>query len=136
MTWSRMPVCARPVRTFARSALKASTLLFIFVSVFFFRSGITTRSLGQSQVHQGALVLAGDHAAEGSLAEDAEHVDRQLLVTAQRERGRVHHLEIALDRLVEADAAVAFRARVRLRIASVHAVHLGGLEHDLGADLA
>src|SRR5690349_2215463 len=122
MTWSRMPVCARPVRTLERSALNASTLLCIFASVFFFRSGIMARSLGRSQVHQGAFVLAGDHAAEGVLAEDAEHVDRQLLVPAQRQCGRIHHLEIALDRLVEAQAAVALGAWIRLRVASVHAV--------------
>src|SRR5258708_15833847 len=37
---------------------------------------------------------------QGILLEDAEDVDRQLLVAAQRERGRIHDLQVAtaLDR--------------------------------------
>src|SRR6185369_12484328 len=110
-----MPVCARPVRTLARSALKASTLLCILISVFFFRSAIMAVSVPVSvcstrlHVHQGAFVLARDHAPKGARAEDAEHVHRQPLVPAQRQRGRIHDLEIPLDRLVETDPAVALR---------------------------
>src|SRR3954447_1630809 len=107
MTWSRIPVCARPVRTLARSPLNAWTLLSIFCSVVFFRSAITSAiaasRIGQSYVNQRALVLAQHHAAQRVLLEDAEYVDGQFLVAAQRQRRRVHDLEIARDRFVEAD---------------------------------
>src|SRR5258706_1706036 len=131
-----MPLCARPVRTLPRSPLKDCTLLSIFCSVLFFRSAISRAIATPSYVNERALVLAEDDAAQGVFLEDAEDIDRQLLVAAQRQRGGVHDLEIARDRLVEADLGVARRARVALRIGGVDAVHLGGLEHDLGAHLA
>src|SRR5580765_468184 len=134
MTWSRMPVCARPVRTSARSALNAWMLLSIFWSVVFFRSAMTM--VTSSYVNEGALIFAQHYAAQGVLLEDIEDVDRQLLVAAQRKRGGVHDLEVLVDRLVEADLRVALRARVALGVVGVHPVHLGALEHDLGAHLA
>src|SRR5260221_5693019 len=136
MTWSRMPVCARPVRTLARSPLNASTLLSIFCSVVFFRSAITIAASRYcaSYVNQSALILAEDDAPQGILAEDVEHGDRQLLVAAQRQRGGVHHLELERDGLVEADACVARGARIALRVGGIHAVDLGRLDDDLGAD--
>src|SRR5512146_1270175 len=135
--WSSSPVCARPVRTLARSALNACRLLSIFCSVLFLRSLITMGRLrGKSYVNQRAFVLAEHHAAQRAGFEDAEHVERQLLVPAQRERGRVHDLEVAHDRLVEADAREALRARIALRVGGVDAVDLRRLEHDLGAQLA
>src|SRR4029077_215555 len=140
MMWSSSPVCARPVRTLPRSTLKAWMLLSIFCSVCFFRSAITSAMavsrVGQSYVNQRALVLAEHHAAQRVFLEDAEDVDRQFLVAAQREGGRVHHFEVARDRLVEADLRVALRARVALGIGGVDAVDLGTLQHDLGAHLA
>src|SRR3970282_1412122 len=105
--WSSRPVCARPVRTLARSALNACTLLSIFCSVFFFSSAITMAASAQSYVNQRALVLAQHHPPQRVLLEDVEHADRQLLVAAQRQRRRVHHLQLLVDRLVEADAPVA-----------------------------
>src|SRR6476620_8925035 len=134
MTWSRMPVCARPVRTLARSPLNAWTLLSIFWCVVFFRSAMTM--VTSSYVNKGALIFAQHHPAQGVLLEDVEHVDRELLVAAQRERGGVHDLEVLVDRLVEADLRVALRARVALGVGGVDAVDLGALKHDLGAHLA
>src|SRR4051812_9739915 len=134
MTWSRMPVCARPVRTLARSPLNAWTLLSIFWSVVFFRSAMTM--VTSSYVNEGALIFAQNYAPQGVLLEDVEDVDRQLLVAAQRERGGIHHLEVLVDRLVEADLGVALRVRVALGVVGVHPVHLGALQHDLGAHLA
>src|SRR5260221_10535254 len=132
--WSSSPVCARPVRTFPRSPLNAWMVLSIFCSVVFFRSAITMAiSHRKSYVNQRAFVLAQHHPAQRILLEDAEDVDRQLLVTAQRQRGRVHHLEVAHDRLVEADAREALRARIALRIGGVSSVHPGGLFHHVGA---
>src|SRR5262245_62819698 len=133
--WSSSPVCARPVRTLARSALKACTLLSIFWSVVFLSSAITMGTSAPSYVNQSALVLAEHHAPQRAGLEDAEHGDRQLLVAAQRERGGVHHLQVTRDRLVEADPGVALGARVALRVGGVDAVHLGRLDHDLRAHL-
>src|SRR5687767_228725 len=134
--WSRSPVCARPVRTLARSALNACTLLSIFCSVVFFSSAITMATSPPSYVNQSSLVLAQHHPAQRARLEDAEHRDRQLLVAAQGERGRVHHAQVARDRLVEAYLGVTLGARVALRIRGVHAVDLRALEHDLRAHLA
>src|SRR5258706_7985572 len=118
-------------------------LLPIFCSVFFWRSAIFPATAPpascagwESYVNQRALVLAGHDAPQRVLLEDAEDVDRQLLVAAQRERRGIHDLEVSLDRLVEADAGVTLRARVGLRIGGVDAVDLGGLEHDLRGHLA
>src|SRR6185295_6633254 len=101
MMWSSSPVCARPVRTLPRSFLNDSIDLPIFCSVLFLSSGImaVSRDACRSYVNEGALVLAEDHPLQGFFLEDAEYVDRQLLVAAQGERRRVHHLEVARDRL-------------------------------------
>src|SRR5258706_15274987 len=115
--WSRGPVGARPVRPLPSSPLNACPLLSFFWSVVFSRSAITIAlavSRRKSYVNERALVLAEDHAPQGVLLEDAEHRDRQLLVPAQGERGRVHDLQIAHDRLVEGELRVALRARVAL----------------------
>src|SRR3990170_4110528 len=136
MMWSSSPVCARPVRTLPRSALKAWTLLSIFCSVVFFRSAITMATSQTSYVNQSALVLARDHPAQRARLEDAEHGDRQVLVAAQGERSGVHHAQVARDGFVEADFHIALGARVALRVGGVDAVDLGGLDDDLGAHLA
>src|SRR5919106_5948582 len=125
--WSSNPVCARPVRTLPRSALKACTLLSIFCSVVFFSSAITMATSPPSYVNQRALVLAEDHAAKRARLEDAEYRDGQFLVAAQRERGGVHHLEVAGDGLVEAELRVALGARLALRVGGVDAIHLRAL---------
>src|SRR6185437_4819694 len=65
-----------------------------------------------SIMYQGPFVFAHDHAFQGPHLENAEHVDRQLLVAAQGERGRVHHFEVLHERLVEGDALVARGALV------------------------
>src|SRR5688572_20744062 len=136
MMWSSSPVCARPVRTLPRSALKAWTLLSIFCSVPFFSSAITMGTSSPSYVNQSSLVLAQHHAPQRAGLEDAEDGDRQLLVAAQRERGGVHHLQIARDGLVEADLRVALGARIALRVGGIDAIHLRSLEHDLRPHLA
>src|SRR5213075_3279820 len=112
-------------------------VLSIFWSVVFLSSAITMAlSRAKSYVNQRALVLTEDHAAQRVLLEDAEHVDRQFLVAAQREGGGVHHLQVAHDRFVKADFGVALRARILVRIGGVNAVDLSRLDDDLGAHLA
>src|SRR5687767_6673213 len=113
MTWSRSPVCARPVRTLPRSFLRASSDFFILDSVFFFSSAIIMWPPASiSDVHQCALILAGHYALQRTGLEDAEHVDRQLLVAAQGKCGRVHDLEVLPDGFVEADPAVSSRGGI------------------------
>src|ERR1051326_3524246 len=112
-------------------------VLSIFWSVVFLSSAITIGFLpGKSYVNQRALVLSEHYPVQRPLLEDAEDVDRQLLVAAERERRRVHHLQVAYDRLVEAQARVALGTRIALRIGGVDAIDLRRLDHDLGAHLA
>jgi hypothetical protein len=54
---------------------------------------------------------------------------------AHGEGGEVHHGELLLDRLGEAQALVAGGLGVLLRVGGVDAVDLGGLEDGLGAEL-
>ena len=53
---------------------------------------------------------------------EAEDVDRQPVVHAQRERGRVHHLEAALDRLEVRELGQEPGAGVLVRVTVVDAV--------------
>jgi hypothetical protein len=86
-------------------------------------------------VDQRAFVLAAHHTGQCAGLEDREDLQGQLLVTAQREGGGVHHLQVAHDGLVEGDLAVAGRGRILDRVGSVDTIDLGGLEDQLGVDL-
>src|SRR5690606_26263817 len=130
VTWSSRPVCARPVRTLARSALSTSMDFCIFCSVVLFRSEIIVESSG---MNERALVLAHHHALERAGLEDREHVDRQFLVATQREGGRVEYFKVPPAGLIEADAMKALGVRILLRVGGVDAVALGRLEHKLRA---
>src|SRR5258706_11009311 len=111
------PVCARPVRTLARSCFSASSDLAIFSVVCFLMSPIVIQSpVRKSIMNQGAFVLTHHDALQRALLEDGEYVDRQLLVAAKRERGGVHHLEVLHERLVEGDLVVARRRLVLHRV--------------------
>src|SRR5664279_3877225 len=139
-----MPGWARPVRIFCSSPLNASIERAIFCSAVFLMSAIVIshssrgnagplpsfldplggpgakrQVRGQSYVNERALVLALDDALERARLEDREDADRQLLVAAERERGRVEHLQVLDDGLVEADARIARRARVLVRVGAV-----------------
>ena len=59
-----------------------------------------------------------------------------ILVAAKRERGRVHHLEILDDGLVERQRRIAARGLVLQRIGRIDAVHFRRLQHDVDAHLA
>src|SRR5512134_1015626 len=123
--WSRSPVCARPVRTLARSALSASIDFFILSSAVFLicpTSMAMAASSPRLKVHQRTFVLAEHDAPERTALVEAEHDDRQFLVPAQRERGRVHDAQVLRDRLVEGDPLVALRVGMGLRVGVVHAV--------------
>src|SRR5664279_6076038 len=131
-----MPVWARPVRIFCKSFFSDSIERPIFCSAVFLISAIVMMSGPESlDVDERALVLSLHDALERARLEDAEYADRQLLVAAERKRGRIDHLAVLDDRLVEADPRVACRVRILLRVGAVDTVDLGRLQHDLGADL-
>src|SRR5512135_1913603 len=116
--WSSRPVCARPVRTFARSAFRVSIDFAIFCSAVFFTSLImiaSSRSFpsparrlrvspplaasaertgvrGKSTMHERSFVFAEHAALQRPGHEDREYLEQHVLVAAQRERRRVHHL--------------------------------------------
>src|SRR3954469_14032908 len=125
-----MPAWARPVRTLARSAFSVSIDLFIFCSVVFLTSA-TVMLLSfyyrcwefESNVDQGAFVLAHHDAAQRTGLDDGKHPDRQFLVTAQSEGGGVHHLQVLRDGVIEADARITGGFRVLVRVRAVDAVN-------------
>src|SRR5262245_52399182 len=104
---SSSPAWARPVRTFARSAFSVSTVFLIFCSAFFLTSAIIAASrpsrANQSIVEKCPFVLAQHDALQRGRLKDAEDVDGELLVAAQRQRGGIHHLQVLEDGLVEGE---------------------------------
>ena len=109
VTWRRSSsaVDARPVRTVVNSCRVASTDLSML------RLGIGKHVVDHRSPLRTGHAVAGETAesprssrcarrgrrARCSSRRRVEHVDRQVVVHAQRERRRVHHLESALDRL-------------------------------------
>ncbi len=63
-----------------------------------------------------------------------ENNDRKLIVHAQRNRGRIHHLEATLEHLEVRELLEALRSGMSLGVGIVHAVNLGRLENDFGAN--
>src|SRR6476661_2089002 len=111
-----MPVWARPVRTLARLLLRVSMDLAILSWALFLTSA-TDMLLScvpniELNVYECTLVFAHDHALERTRLDDREHLDRQLLVAAQGERGGIHHLQVPGDRLVEGDRLVTGSMRI------------------------
>ena len=52
-------------------------------------------------MHQRTFVLAQHHPFQGAWLDDREHLDRLLLIPAQRKGGGIQHLQILRDRLIE-----------------------------------
>src|SRR4249920_2903235 len=108
---------ARPVRTVANSPRLDYTDLVIRPLASSSSSSISStgsrpRLSGRPVGDQGAYLLAGDDPIYVALVAHVEDVDRQVVVHAERERGRVHHLEAALDRLAVADRGDELRLRI------------------------
>src|ERR1044072_7662092 len=94
---------ARPVRTVASSPRLESTDLRIRSSASLSSSSISSTgsslpSSGGAAGDQRADLLAADDPIYVGLVAHVEDVDRQVGVPAERERGRVHHLEAPLER--------------------------------------
>src|SRR5581483_5773959 len=133
---SRSAADARPVRTELKCSWVDSTDLSIRRVASWMNSSMLAMGLGSSGGRDDrADPLAGEDAADVAGLE-AEDIDRQLVVHAQRERGRVHHLEAALDRLEVRQAGQELRVLVDARVAVVDPAHLVLRHQDrLGADL-
>src|SRR5215471_15367315 len=94
---------ARPVRTELKWSWVASTDLCMRAVASETKSSIVlTASLLRGCRDQRAHALPGNHPADVARGE-LEHVDREIVVHAERECGGVHHLEAALDRLQMGD---------------------------------
>ena len=65
-----------------------------------------------------------------------ENEDWHVVVQAEGKRGRIHDVEALLERVDEGDLVVFHRVGVFFRILVVDAVDLGGLENDIGMQLA
>src|SRR5437879_2071850 len=118
---SSNPAEARRVRTVLNSLCAWSTDLLIRVCASVISSstvampGALLRSFDDR-----ADFIAGDDTTDIAVGE-LEDVNGELVVHAERERGRVHHLEPALDRLEVRQPRQEPRLRVHARIAVVDA---------------
>src|SRR5690349_18550949 len=95
---SRSAADARPVRTVLNSVRACSTDLPIRVCASVISSSTVAMSVLLRGLDDGADFLAAHNPGDIAFGE-LEHVNRQLVVHAERECGRVHHLQAALDRL-------------------------------------
>ena len=87
-------------------------------------------------LHQGSHSLAGNYPIDVALGVHVEDDDRHVVVHAQRQRGRVHHLQAALERLAVRDLGEELGVAVLLRIGGVDALDaVLGHQDDLGVDL-
>src|SRR5215216_8202021 len=109
---------ARPVRTEPNFARVASTDL----SMCSFASASSSSIMALS-LHQGPHSLAGNYPIDVALGVHVEDVDRHVVVHAERERGRVHDLQAALERLAGGDLGQELGGVILLRIGRVDALH-------------
>src|SRR4051812_24173472 len=111
---------ARPVRTVLNSLRACSTDLSIRVCASRINSStVATRDLLRSLDDRTDL-LTCDHATDVAAGE-LEHMDREAVVHAERQRGRVHDLQALLDRGQMRQPRDEARVRIEARVAVVHA---------------
>src|SRR3981081_4030670 len=88
---------ARPVRTVPNFCRIDSTAVSM---VSLASASITSISSDISAAaHQSPHSLAGHYPVDVLLVVHVEDVEREVVLHAQRERGRVHHAQLALDRV-------------------------------------
>src|SRR5690349_14368047 len=75
-------------------------------------------------VHGGADRLAEDDALHVPARAEVEHDDRQVVVHAEADRRRVHHLQVLLQDVDVRERRELRRGRVLLRVVRVDAVDL------------
>src|SRR4029077_19315814 len=117
---------ARPVRTVASSLRLPSTAWSMRPLASSSNSSISStdaplQSFRGLARDERADLLAADDPIYVALVPDVEDVDRQVVVHAERERRRVHHLEPPLDRLAVADRGDELGLGIGRRIGVVDA---------------
>src|SRR5918997_2264449 len=105
---------ARPVRIEPNLPRVASTDLSMCSL-----ASCSSSSIMASGLHQGAHSLAGNYPIDVALGVHVEDADRHVVVHAERERGRVHDLEPALERLAVGQLGEELGVRVLLGIGGV-----------------
>jgi len=85
--------------------------------------------------NQGAQHLTADRSRDITFNEKVENQDRQVVIAAQANRGRVGDLEITGQDIVIGQARESARLWIASRIAVVHAVNGLRHENDLGTHL-
>src|SRR4030081_3080515 len=92
---------ARPVRTVPNFCRIDSTDLSMRS-----RASASSTSISSdisAAAHQGPHSLAGHYPVDVLLVVHVEDVEREVVLHAERERGRVHHAQLALDRVYVGD---------------------------------
>src|SRR5262249_58626693 len=91
---------------------------------------------GFRRAHQGSKIPGAlNSSPDVPLCGQVEDDDRQIVVLAQRDGGRVHHVEVLLESMHVGERLVAPRRGIDLRIRACPAGHLGGLPSDRGLAL-
>src|SRR4051795_8486602 len=108
---------ARPVRTEPNLPRVASTDLSMCS-----RASCRSSSIMALSPHQGPDSLAGNYPIDVALGVHVEDADRHVVVHAERQRGGVHDLERALERLPVGQLGEELRAGVLLGVGGEHAL--------------
>src|SRR5690625_1011146 len=131
MTWSSKLLWARPVLIFMNSLPSALTLFAILWAASLAISAI----IGFSVVHPCTqLPIPPDDTLQCTALVDIEYSQSSRIIPAHHHGGLVHGAEPAIQYLVVGQVIEAVRLRVGDRIGVIHAIHLGRLEHQIGAD--
>src|SRR6187402_362474 len=109
--------CARPVRSFFKSAWNVSTHLPMRVAASFLMSSIMSLSSTASIVGDDrADVLALHHARQVAGVVQVEDLQRHAVVAAHDYGGGIHHVESVCQHLVVGQGRVTLRARILHRV--------------------
>src|SRR5580693_4247584 len=136
-----MDGCARPVRMPLNSSLATTTAFSIFSSASRRLSSITAAPLRCSRAsrlgpaYQCADPLTTHGPDDITLTHQVKYDNRQVIVHAQADRGRVHYPQAAGEHLGVVELVEPRRVGAVPRVGVVDAVHLGALEHRGRADL-
>src|SRR5215475_8132224 len=86
--------------------------------------------------NQSSNISPQHSVAQDSRLVHVEHNDRDFVVHAETERGRIHDLETLRDGFGEREAVVTACVRKLVWVTIINAVDLCGFENHVGANLA
>src|SRR6516165_1998743 len=111
--------CARPVRSFFRSAWKFATHFAMREMASFLMSSsmvvllATPEERASVEGHRRAHVLAAYDAGEVARIVEIEHAQRQAVVAAHHDSSRIHDIQTVGEHLVEGEPRIAGRPKTR-----------------------